>query len=253
MIPGMTTKLALVTGTSSGLGLAVAEALLGRGWRVLGVARRPAPLAAPGYLHQRLDLGDLDALEAFVDGPLAAALAEPGIARLGLVNGAAVLGPVGPLRRTRAAPLAEAFLVNAVAPLRLLGALSAAAGGRPLRAVDVSSGAARRAYAGWSAYCATKAALRMGAEVAALEAGSGPPRAEAAIDLAVVSYEPGVVDTAMQAAVRGASPSDFPGVQRFIDLHASGRLVAPAAPAAEIAALLDQDGLPAWSERRHGG
>jgi benzil reductase ((S)-benzoin forming) len=241
-------RLAVVTGTSSGLGLAVAEALLSRGWQVLGVARRepPGPIAdAPGYRHHRLDLGDLEALEGFLAGPLATALAAPGLERLGLVNDAAQLGPVGPLRRADAPALAQAFAVNAVAPLRLLGALAAAAGERPLRVVQVSSGAARRAYAGWGAYCASKAALRLGGEVGAVEA--------AGADLAVVSYEPGVVDTAMQATVRGASPDDFPGVRRFVELHEGGHLVDPRAPAAEIAALLDEDGLPPWSERRHGG
>jgi len=58
-------RLALVTGTSAGLGLAIARALLARGWAVLGVARRPAPLSHAAYRHQRLDLADLAAVEAF--------------------------------------------------------------------------------------------------------------------------------------------------------------------------------------------
>jgi NADP-dependent 3-hydroxy acid dehydrogenase YdfG len=40
------TKLALVTGTSSGIGAAVAAQLLGDGWEGVGVARRPARLTA---------------------------------------------------------------------------------------------------------------------------------------------------------------------------------------------------------------
>jgi len=239
------TRLAVVTGTSRGLGLAVAEALLARGWQVLGVARGEAPLAAAGYRHHRLDLADLPALQAFVAGPLAAAAGAPGVVRLGLVNNAARLGPVGPLHRAGAAALAQALTLNAVAPLRLLGALVEAAETRPLRAVNVSSGAARKAYAGWGAYCAGKAALRLASEVAGLEAGGH--------DLAVVSYEPGVVDTAMQAEVRAAATEDFPMVARFRELHAGGRLVDPRAPAAEVAALLERDDLAPWSERRHGG
>jgi len=52
-------------------------------------------------------------------------------------------------------------------------------------------------------------------------------------DLALVSYEPGMVDTAMQAENRAASPDDLPDVAMFVALHAEGRLVAPDRPAIE--------------------
>ena len=73
------------------------------------------------------------------------------------------------------------------------------------------------------------------------------------VDVALVSYEPGVVDTEMQQAVRGALASAFPHVKRFLDLHAQGELHPPSRPAAEIADLLESDGLPPFSERRLGG
>lgn len=246
----MAGKLCLVTGTSSGVGLSLAGVLLSRGWTVLGVARRPAPLAHLAYRHVPLDLADGAALEAFCGGPLAAALAAPGVTRLGLVNGAAVIGPAGPVAALTTGPLAQAFAVNAVAPLRLMGALVAGAAGRPLRVVNVSSGAAHRAYAGWSAYCATKAALRLAGQVLALEADAYPPGAAGPRDLSVVTYEPGVVDTAMQAEVRALPADAFPALDRFLDLHATGKLVDPARPAAEIADLLERDGAPRHEERR---
>jgi NAD(P)-dependent dehydrogenase (short-subunit alcohol dehydrogenase family) len=134
-----------------------------------------------------------------------------------------------------------------------MGALLAGAAGRPLRIVNVSSGAATRAYAGWSAYCATKAALRMAGQVVAVEADAYPPGAAGPLDLAVVTYEPGVVDTAMQAEVRATPRAAFPALDRFLELHASGRLADPASPAAEIAALLERDGGPRHEERRLNG
>jgi NAD(P)-dependent dehydrogenase (short-subunit alcohol dehydrogenase family) len=248
----MTERRCVVTGTSSGIGLALARLLVERGWRVLGVSRRPAALDHRSYRHAAVDLGDARALEAFCAGALAEALAAPGVAWLGLVNGAATLGPVGPTARLEAAALARAYAVNAVAPVRLMGAVIAAAAGRPVRIVNLSSGAATRAYAGWSAYCATKAALRMAGQVAAEEAAA-VSGAVGAGGLSVVSYEPGVVDTAMQASVRTARREDFPALPRFLDLHARGALVPPERPALEIAGLLEREGVAGFEALRLGG
>ena len=246
-------RICLVTGTSSGIGLAVAEELLRRGWDVVGVARRPAPLHHARYRHLRLDLADTARMESEFEGAFGEALALDGRGRVGLVNGAATLEPVGPTVATPAAGLARAFALNAVAPIWLLGFFLRRARGGKLRVVDVSSGAARRAYAGWSAYCATKAALRMAGEVVGEEARSFAPGTVLPVDLSLVSYEPGVVDTEMQEAVRGTLAGAFPQVARFLDLHASGKLHHPSKPAMEIADLLESDGLPPFSERRLGG
>jgi NAD(P)-dependent dehydrogenase (short-subunit alcohol dehydrogenase family) len=246
-------RICLVTGTSSGIGLAVAEELLRRGWDVAGVARRPAPLHHARYRHLRLDLADTARMESEFEGAFGEALALAGRGRVGLVNGAATLEPVGPTVATPAAGLARAFALNAVAPIWLLGFFLRRARGGKLRVVDVSSGAARRAYAGWSAYCATKAALRMAGEVVGEEARSFAPGTVLPVDLSLVSYEPGVVDTEMQEAVRGTLAGAFPQVARFLDLHASGKLHHPSKPAMEIADLLESDGLPPFSERRLGG
>ncbi len=243
-------RLALVTGTSAGVGLATARALLDRGWCVIGVARRPAPIDHAAYRHETLDLGDLHAVEVF-----ASRLAdEPSIveaARLALVNNAGQLGPMRPLTRLTAADLARASAVNAIAPLRLAGALARLAGSRPLRIVNVSSGAATSARAGRTAYSSTKAALRLGGMALAAEAATGA--GATARDLAIVSYEPGMVDTAMQVENREAHPDDFPDAAMFARLHAEGRLVPPERPAVEIVGLLERDDLPPFSEMRYPG
>jgi NAD(P)-dependent dehydrogenase (short-subunit alcohol dehydrogenase family) len=239
-------RLAIVTGTSAGLGLAIVRALLDAGWEVLGIARRPAPLDQPGYRHVRFDLGDVSAVEAF-----AAALADDdGIqraSRLGLVNNAGRLGTVRPLTRLSGHDLVHGHAVNVVAPLLLSGAMAGIAGERPLRIVDVSSGAARTARAGRAVYSSTKAALRLGAMALAAESVAGV--AGPARDLAVVSYEPGMVDTPMQEENRAASPEDFPDVATFRRLHAEGQLVPPERVSRDVAALLDRDDLPPFSER----
>lgn len=54
-------RLALVTGTSSGVGAALAQALLERGWTVVGLARRAADFDHPQYRHIALHLGAFEA------------------------------------------------------------------------------------------------------------------------------------------------------------------------------------------------
>jgi NAD(P)-dependent dehydrogenase (short-subunit alcohol dehydrogenase family) len=111
----------------------------------------------------------------------------------------------------------------------------------PVRVVNISSGAAQRAFPGLAAYCASKAALRMaGMSVAA----------EDARDLHILSYEPGVVDTEMQVATRSKSLEEFPWGETFRRYHAEGRLVAPERPAADIVEFLEADGGERFTERR---
>ena len=56
----------LVSGASSGIGLAIAERLLKQGYRVTGISRRQRveTLADAGFSAHAVDLADLDALEA---------------------------------------------------------------------------------------------------------------------------------------------------------------------------------------------
>ncbi len=69
---------------------------------------------------------------------------------------------------------------------------------------------------------------------------------------AILSYEPGTVDTDMQTAARSRPLSDYPWGGLFRDFFARGALVPPTAPASEIVEFLETDGHPRFSERRLG-
>jgi hypothetical protein len=73
---------------------------------------------------------------------------------------------------------------------------------------------------------------------------------EAARDATVWSYEPGVVATPMQEAVRTSSAETVPIVQVFKELHAHGQLRPADLPAREIVSYLEADGHPRFSEQR---
>ena len=235
-------RLALVTGTSSGIGAAVAKELLERGWHVIGVARRTARFPSASYKHLALDLADVATAAAAIERELGPRLAEGSWERLGLVNNAA-LAPAGRVQKLEAAELVRAYAVNAVMPLWLMGfVLRRRPEGAEVRVVNISSGAAQRPFPGLATYCSTKAALRMAGMVVAAEVE----------DVGVFSYEPGVVDTEMQRATREMPLEEFPWGATFRQYHTEGRLAAPELPAADIVEFLTADGAERFVERRRG-
>ncbi len=222
---------AVLSGHTRGLGAALAAALLARGIATLGLARRGnAALAAryPQLLREVvLDLSDSAALQSWLDGgELHAWLA--GAARVLLINNAGVVGPVGALDMQSPAQLARAVALNVSAPL-MLAAAFAASNTAERRIVHISSGAARQPIAGWSFYCASKAALDHHARAVAADAVPG---------LHICSLAPGVIDTDMQAEVRASDPARFPQHARFVAMHAEGALLAPAVVAERLLGYL---------------
>lgn len=208
-------RVAVVTGASRGLGAGLAEAFAARGLR-LGLCARHAPGLPDGArgVVAELDVADGPAMHAF-----AARVAD----RLGpidlWVNNAGVLGPIGPLREVDPALLARNLEVNVLGVVHGTRAFLAH---RAPEAVllNVSSGAARRPYAGWAAYCASKAAVDLMTGCVALEeAGSG---------LRAYAVAPGVVDTGMQEEIRACPPERFPEVGRFHERKRAGHFNSPA-------------------------
>ncbi len=246
-------KFALVTGTTRGIGEAVAGGLLGRGWRVIGIARQPASIDHPEYQHLQIDLGDTAQLASRTERELGGVVSDSRWRRVALVNNAATGGALAPIETIDPAGLLQVSAVNWVAPAWLIAfVLRRAQTSAALRIVNVSSGAAVRAFPGLVDYCATKAALRMTAMVAAAELDSELRATPAPADTAILSYEPGIVDTDMQIEARSRPLSEYPWGGLFRDFAANGQLVPPAAPAAEIVAFVEGDGHARFTERRLG-
>jgi NAD(P)-dependent dehydrogenase (short-subunit alcohol dehydrogenase family) len=194
---------ALVTGASRGLGLALTRALVLRGWHVVVDARDGARLAAAVA-----GLPDPSAVTALagdvVDDDHRADLAAAVAGGLDLlVNNASVVGPspLPPLAEHPLPDLLEVFEVNALAPIALVQLVLPALRARGGRIVDVSSDAAVEAYAGWGAYGAAKAALDHATAVLAVEHP----------DLRVHAFDPGDMATELhRLADPGADLSALP-------------------------------------------
>src|SRR4051812_7006922 len=113
----MTTRTALITGASRGLGLALARALAGEGWRLVLDARDATALRANAPATATLVPGDVTDPEHRED-----LLAAVGPHLDLLVNNASELGP-SPLPALQDYPLdalRRVYDVNVIAPLALI-------------------------------------------------------------------------------------------------------------------------------------
>ncbi len=216
-----------VTGGTSGLGLALVEALHDRGAAVAFVARQEKRVSKVTRQHVGTHGIADDVSQKDATYPIAMQIT----AALGgldvFINNASTLGPV-PLELladTDCEDLEAVLATNVVGPFRLtkalLGALGASAReGRPALVVNISSDAAVTPYARWGAYGASKAALLHMSRIWDQELQAHGVRVEA--------IDPGDMDTPLHAlAVPDADPADLkqPGeaareIVEFIELFA---------------------------------
>ncbi|MBK1620556.1 hypothetical protein CKO42_19405 [Lamprobacter modestohalophilus] len=212
-------KVALITGASRGLGAGLAERFIEHGLRVAVCARTQPKIEGDSakILSVAADVTDAEAMQQLCD------TAVDRFGRIDLwINNAGLLAPIGPLRDNDPAEFARHIQVNVVGVFNgsraFIRHLRQRGGDGVL--LNISSGAARNAYAGWSAYCAGKAAVdRMSESIALEESDTG---------LRVHAVAPGIIDTDMQAMIRNCSPEQFPRVQKFLDLKANEGFSSPA-------------------------
>ena len=230
----------ILTGASRGLGRAMAEQLLAADRLLLTISRKPDAALAPIAASRgaRLEQWALDlAHDVGVAARLEAWLRQHGAARFKaatLINNAGVLGHVGPLQGAEAEATIAAFRVGLEAPALLSAAFLRVTDGWqiPRRILNISSGAGRRAIAGWPAYCAVKAGLDHLSRVMAEDEARRPNGAK------IASLAPGVIDTEMQANLRAAEAEGFPDQPRFKELKASGQLAGSQEAAGRVLAYL---------------
>ncbi len=215
----------LITGNSSGLGLALTETLLERDAIVWGMSRRGCPLGErEGLRDLRQDLGSLNSLPAALGRLLSDCL------RLDLVIlNAGLLGKIQPFAQTDVHDAEHLMRVNLWANKVILDWLIERAM-EPGQVVAISSGAAVNMNYGWGAYSLSKAALN---NLIGLYAREMP-------DTHLSALAPGLVDTAMQDYLCSEVDTDeYSSVQKIKDARGTENMPAPRQAAARILDLLD--------------
>lgn len=214
-------NIAIVTGSSRGLGEALTAELLARGWEVIGIARHDArSLAHERYRFVRADLADAAAIDAALEATFAEAAARRP-ERAVLINNAAT-ADVGVFGRMRSRDIVHQLSIDLAAPVALanLFCRTFADEACERRIVNVSSGAAESAIPGLGVYSVSKAGLEMLTRMLAAD--------HEARTLRAISLRPGVIDTDMQKFARSRSAEELPSVDLFVGFHEGGQLVAPA-------------------------
>ncbi len=188
--------LAIITGASSGIGLATARKLASSGWRVALVARDAERLA-----HARASLDAHDehlvipadlAEQGAVDHVVSSALSHFG--RIDALVNNAGLAPLLPIDQHDEPLLRRLYAVNAIAPARAIAACwPHFVQHRRGVIVNVSTLGTRDPFPGFFGYASSKAAVNLLAQSAANE---GKPH-----NIRAFSVAPGAVETPMLRAL----------------------------------------------------
>jgi short-subunit dehydrogenase len=227
----MAPRTALVTGASSGIGAAVATALVERGWRVLGTSRNPAAIKEPirGVEYLPLDLGEPASIEACA----AAAGAVDA-----LVNNAGE-SQSGPFEELPMDAIERLFQLNVFGAVRLTQLLLPGMRERGYgRVVMVGSMLASFPLAYRSSYVAAKAALRGFATAARREVLS--------YGVGITTVEPGSINTGIGLRrthyLAPGSPytADYNTMIERLDANERAG-ISPAKVAAKIVEAIDAD------------
>ena len=237
-----TNKVIVTTGASAGLGRALALEAGRRKARVALLARRKEELEK--VRRQIIESGgEAVAIPTDMTVPRDIALTFAEIEsrwnRIDILfNVAGVVEPVKRLVNADDDEIMKSLMINVLGvyigsreAIRIMQGQSS--GGT---IINITSGAARRVYVGWSLYGSQKAAVDHFTRVVAEELKDTPIR--------IVALSPGPFDSRMQEIMRQTDKSEFPVKDRFVELHESGKLAKPE----QLAPMILDIALTDWPE-----
>ena len=216
-------KAAFITGTSKGIGKAITELLLTNNYLVFGFSRNNN-IKHHNFTFIKIDLSNLDQVQKL---QLPKVKAE----KIILINNAATIGEINPLHLKAENAIINEYNLNSITPTLLCKHFIQTYPKEKKVILNISSGAANKAIASWSTYCATKSALDSLTAVIDEEKHQ---------NLKILSISPGVVDTNMQEEIRNADPKNFPLHQNFVDYYNHNELISPKLAAHKLLKIIEK-------------
>ena len=215
----------IVTGGGSGIGKALSLELASRGQKVFICGRRGELLENTAQFYPQFIefmLGDL----RNDDFQISIVNHFKGKSVAGLVQCAAIIEPLSLVENMSLAGFKVHQEINIDAPLALFQKLRSKLSGR--KVLHISSLAAHKPFAGWGAYCISKASLFMLYQLLKIECP----------DIAFGSVMPGITDTSMQEIIRQSEGIAKNDRAFFESLYHNSALLDPSVVAQFVAWLL---------------
>jgi len=210
----------LITGTSKGIGEALAQKILQEGNTVLGISRnRSENITSTNYHHLSFDLNETSKMEPIMD-QANKIVEKQDYDFVCFVHNASAVEPLGPIENNLPSEIESHIKIGLIAPLILTSMFIKRFTNETIRkkVAFISSGAAFTPLVGESSYCSAKAGLNMLAQCIGLEQKDKPHGFE------VNTIGPGMVDTTMQLAVRSKSSNEFALADFFRQAFEEGKL-----------------------------
>lgn len=190
----------LITGCSSGLGLALTNYYLEKGFKVFGISRTKPNIKNLNFIHINFDLSQVDKIKE----KLTDILENINEFETVFLN-AGMLGKIKVLKDLSIEELNEVYSLNVYANKELLDILMNI---KVKNIIIISSGASKNGYKGWASYSLSKAGVNMLVNLYSNEM----------INTKILAVAPGVIKTPMTDYIRfELDVNIFPSVKKLND------------------------------------
>ncbi|MFZ5988963.1 MAG: (S)-benzoin forming benzil reductase [Bacillota bacterium] len=226
----------IITGSSRGLGEAIARNLISKESCLFCISRKrneelikQAVEKCCSIDYFEKDFTEPQSIKDLMDD-IFSKIDSSKAERIYLFNNAGVLNPIKPVEKCITEEIIDNANVNLIAPIILTSGFIRNVKNYlcDKKIINISSGAARNPYYGWSCYCSSKAGLDMFTRTVGIEQTSGKN------PTLIVSVAPGIVDTDMQKTIRECKVEDFEQIEKFIRYKKEGKLQSPEVVAQKI-------------------
>ncbi|MCP4583743.1 MAG: SDR family NAD(P)-dependent oxidoreductase [candidate division Zixibacteria bacterium] len=215
----------IITGASKGLGDAIARQAESKGKRVYSLSRSESQ----NGIFKKCDLSDPQNAENVIN-VIFDEVNPSEFQMIVLINNVGTLHPIKTADNIDFEEITANLNSNLLSAIVLCSCFIKRLRGFQgvKKIVNITSGAARKAYHGWSLYCASKAGLEQFSRCLAIE------QSRADNPVSIVNVDPVLIDTDMQALIRNSNEKDFPDLSRFIEYKNQGKLADPETIASRI-------------------